>query len=146
MGPALLRHPLSLAAGRPLPRITWRPPRLHLDALPGVTEAHELTLQGRIVDAQALRDVRIYRNGRKVFYADAGGRTEWPLSRRLALEPGRNLIRVVARDGAGLVGVAEHVLWQGRPGRPSDDSAGSGFLIPLRRWVQHRPPGDGPSS
>jgi carboxyl-terminal processing protease len=112
---------LPIPLGQPLPRVLLQAPQLELAVPPGPLAQPRVVLRGTTHDERGLRDVVIYRNGRKVHYAATpDGPRDHALRLELPLEPGRNLVRVVARDRDGLTSAREALLWRGQ---------GSGFPI-----------------
>ncbi len=112
----------SLRPGEPLPRLALQAPQVDLTVPATPLAASRVLLLGRGWDEAGLRDLALYRNGRKVQVVTLppGAGREQPLRIELELEPGRNLLRIVARNGDGLLGSRSYLLWQG---------AGGGFPI-----------------
>lgn len=103
-------------------------PTIQLPNPPRIDQQGRVVLGAIIRDTQSLLDVQLFFNGRKAAYFLAPTQPGVPFPIRfhdLAL-PGRNRVRMIARDSDGLTAVREFLLWrdalQGLPlagtGRP----------------------------
>jgi|GEM_PF-1175670 len=109
-----LSWPFHLRLARPLPSLRLEAPRVELSVPDAAVADSQVTLSGTLRDETALRDVTVFRNGRKVIYQTTPDTArQFPLHLQVPLQPGRNLVRVVARDRNGLVGSRSYLLWQG---------------------------------
>ena len=92
-------------------------PIIEIDAPPRADAEGWVTLAGAVRDDQDLRDVQIFLNGRKVAYRRSPGRIRSRLPFRVKEQaaPGRNRLRVVARDTEGLFGERALLVWRGAP-------------------------------
>ncbi len=81
------------------------PPAIEVARSPGLESAsEEAVISGMVSDDAAVDDVVIYHGDTKVFYRGGGeGVRMVPFSVDLRLEPGANLVTVLARDADGLV-------------------------------------------
>ncbi|NIR99320.1 MAG: hypothetical protein GWO03_15265, partial [Gammaproteobacteria bacterium] len=118
-GAPTLSWPFALQPGQALPPITLEPPTLQLSGARVRLERHRTRLSGVASDDSGMRELLVFRNGRKVAYRPAisGSARRLPFSTTLSLRPGRNVIRLVARDADGMTTTRTLLLWQGRQDR-----------------------------
>ncbi len=109
------------------PFIQYTPPQFSIENLPAYLEkGTSVTLRGKVTDEdQDLREVAIWVGTEKVFLQPgiAGNARKIPLEVPLSLNPGPNLITVIAREGSKLSAQKSFVVT--RPGgldwkKPSD--------------------------
>lgn len=99
--------PILLTVGQPLPRGTVETPTVKITRAPAsVSQSGDITISGVVTDDKGIRDVIVYRGDQKLSYAGGGDGTPLksvPFSATSALEEGRNVIVVYARDSDGLM-------------------------------------------
>lgn len=125
-----LKESLALRPGQPPPDGPRQPPRIEVTrAPPDETGERAVVISGVVHDDQGLRDLMIFHAEDKVFYRGGGhGEKTMPFSIERSLEPGPNLLVVLARDEQGLTSTHAITVWYREPAAQalstSDPSAG----------------------
>ena len=102
---------LRAAAGRK--GVTFQAPRIAMSPLPTGGRGNPRRIRGQVLDDAGVRDVAVFLNGSKIDYrrAAAPRLKRMPFSLEAPLKPGRNRLRVVARDSQGLTAERIFLLW-----------------------------------
>jgi len=127
-----LEESLELQAGEVFKGALRQPPRIAVTRGPGQESADTtVVVSGLVTDDQGLRDVMIFHGSDKVFYRGGGqGETSLPFSVERPLQPGSNLIVILARDAQGLTATRAVDTWYQAPAAqpqastPGENSAG----------------------
>ncbi|MCB9777991.1 MAG: PDZ domain-containing protein [Alphaproteobacteria bacterium] len=109
------KESIELTPGQPLDGRLRQPPHIDLTrGADGLASGDTLVVSGLVTDDRGLRDVMVFHGEDKVFYKGGDGTaTALPLTVERALEPGENLIVVLARDDQGLTATRAVTAWGG---------------------------------
>jgi hypothetical protein len=108
-------EPIRFALGVPAPGVGWRDaPRIDLTLTPE-HEIHgeQVTLSGRVSDADGVDHVLVFSDADKVFYegtTPGGELPTIPFTANVALAPGMHTLTVLARDAKGFSTTVSHVV------------------------------------
>lgn len=108
---------LRLRPGEPLDGAVRTPPRVRVTRAPELetTQAH-VVLSGVVEDDESVRDVLVFHGEDKVYYQGGrGGDPALPFSVEPELQPGDNLLTVLARDERGLKATWSRAVWLDGP-------------------------------
>lgn len=112
-----LKESLTLREGQPPPSGPRQPPRISVSrAPPDESAVRGVVVSGLVSDDLGLRDLMIFHGEDKVFYLGGGhGETSLPFSVERSLEPGANLLVILARDEQGLTSTQAITVWYEEP-------------------------------
>ena len=93
------------------------PPQIDVTRAPGEeSDEPSAVVSGLVTDDEGLRDVMIFHGKDKVFYrGGGGGGTSLPFSVERELQPGSNLVVILARDSLGLTATHAVETWYQPP-------------------------------
>ena len=120
-----LSESLHLAQGQPLDGAQRLPPVIEVTRAPGLeVDGPDTVVSGVVRDDEGIRDVMIFQGEEKVFYRGGDGETTvMPFAVDPRLEPGTNLVYVLARDERGLVATLPIDVWYRPPVATASGSA-----------------------
>ncbi|MCB9687371.1 MAG: PDZ domain-containing protein [Alphaproteobacteria bacterium] len=106
---------LSLDEPLPAPSGVHRSPEIAITRVPALRAGSgRVTLSGMVEDDGAIEDVMVFAGSDKVFLETGGeGLTSLPFTADIDLQPGENIVSIVARDADGFVSTRSLVTWAG---------------------------------
>ncbi|NOY26613.1 MAG: PDZ domain-containing protein [Oligoflexia bacterium] len=112
-----LKETLQLKPGQAFQGGLRQPPQIQVTRAPaGKTSQASVTVSGVVTDDHGLRDLMIFHGDDKVFYRGGGhGEKTLPFSVEQPLDPGANLLVILARDDQGLTATHSVTVWAEPP-------------------------------
>ncbi len=120
------RERLRIRPDAPVPSASWRrPPEIRVTRGPTARASTErAVLSGVVTDDEGLRHVMVFAGGDKAFYEGGGPDSaleSLPFTADVQLEPGPNVLSVLATDRQGFVSSRSVITWMDGPGLASFD-------------------------
>ena len=109
-----LKEELVIVPGQSLDGSWRRPPTVELSRRPDLVSS-DAVVSGMVRDDQGVQDVVIFHGEQKIFYRGGEQDPMVPFTVEPDLEPGSNLISVIARDERGLVTTRSLSVWNPAP-------------------------------